>query len=139
MKESMGDRIKKLREARGLTQEQLAEKASFASGTISKWEIGAQPIGKQALIKLAQFFNVSVDYLLGLEVITPTPLKNPLDDMLNELANMDPDLVARFRSTGENWSRFSDEEKLALIDGLNFVLRRSISPRLKMIGKDEGI
>lgn len=137
LKNSADNRLKTLREAMNLTQEQLAEKTGFAAGTISKWEIGAQPIGKQASIKLAHFFNVPVDYILGLDNIQPAPSDNPLDNMLAELMQIDPDLVARFRSTGENWNRFSDDEKLALIDGFNFVLGRSVSPRLKLIGKDK--
>ena len=139
MKDFAANRLKSLREAMNLTQEQLAEKTGFAAGTISKWEIGAQPIGKQASIRLAHFFSVPVDYILGLDTVQSPHSDNPLEDMLSELMQMDPDLVARFRSTGENWSKFSDEEKLALIDGLNFVLGRSVSSRLKLIGKDKGL
>ena len=138
-KVKIGQFIANCRKDKKLTQEQLAEKTGFAAGTISKWEIGAQPIGKQASIRLAHFFSVPVDYILGLDTVQSPHSDNPLEDMLSELMQMDPDLVARFRSTGENWSKFSDEEKLALIDGLNFVLGRSASSRLKLIGKDKRI
>lgn len=61
------NKLKSLRESFNLTQEQLAEKIGLATGTISKWETSAQPIGKNGLIKLARFFNVSIDYLINEE------------------------------------------------------------------------
>ncbi len=59
-------RYKTLRENRGLTQEELAKKLNLKRNTYSKWEllINDMPLG--ICNKLANFYNVSVDYLLGL-------------------------------------------------------------------------
>ncbi|OUO91951.1 hypothetical protein B5F39_12055 [Cloacibacillus sp. An23] len=123
----------------GLSQTQLGEILGTTQNTVWRWENDRITPDDDTKLKLAQILNVSVAYLMGEnDSLTPKG-ENSIDKMLSELSQIDPDLVARFRSTGENWSRFSDEEKVALIDGLNFVLGRSVSSRLKLIGKDKRI
>lgn len=63
-----GEIIKLLRESKGLTQQQLAEVVGAKSyTTITKWESGDNsPKGKDIKL-LSKFFNVSSDYILGLE------------------------------------------------------------------------
>lgn len=58
--------IKKLRQELNLTQVQLAEQFALDQTTISKWELGKALPDTQTLIKLANFFDVSTDFLLGL-------------------------------------------------------------------------
>ena len=59
--------LKMLRLERNLTHLQLAEKIGFSKAIIGFWESGKnEPTGK-ALVALAKFFDVSTDYLLGLE------------------------------------------------------------------------
>lgn len=61
----VGQRIKKLRENKGLEQLDLASMLGYKSqSTISKWESGTNlPTGKN-MIKLAQIFGVTSDYIL---------------------------------------------------------------------------
>lgn len=61
------DRIKELRTKNGLTQSQLAERLGFKTyTTVSKWEAGENlPRGKELKL-LAEMFNVSSDYILGI-------------------------------------------------------------------------
>ena len=54
-----------LRHQRGLTQRQLAAKVSMAPGTIANYELGNRKPGYEDLARLADFFGVSVAYLLG--------------------------------------------------------------------------
>jgi transcriptional regulator, cro/CI family len=65
--EQLGDRIRKLRESRNMTQTELSEILGMKSyTTVSKWEKNENfPKGKD-LKKLAEIFNVTSDYLLGL-------------------------------------------------------------------------
>ena len=58
-------RLKAIRNKKGLTQIQFAEKFNISSGTIAMWETGKRAPEKDTIIKLAQFFDVSTDYLLG--------------------------------------------------------------------------
>lgn len=63
----LGENIRKLRLARGLTQQQLADKMGASNyTTISKWESGANSPRGGDLVELSKLFNVSVDELLGI-------------------------------------------------------------------------
>ena len=57
--------IKQLRIERGLNQVQLAKKLSVTKQTVSNWENDNILPSIEMLIKIADFFNVSTDYLLG--------------------------------------------------------------------------
>ena len=58
-------RIRDLREDADLTQEDLAKVLNVSQTTYSRYESGELDIPSAALIKLADFYNVSVDYILG--------------------------------------------------------------------------
>lgn len=59
-----GERIKRLRTGRDLTQEQLAEKINISRTYIVKIENGVQIGPIEIAIELAMFFDVSMDFLL---------------------------------------------------------------------------
>ena len=63
----IGEVIRSLRIDRGLTQSELAAKISSTQKQISKWEIGFLEPNIEAIKKLAIFFDVTSDYLIGLE------------------------------------------------------------------------
>lgn len=60
-----GKRLKELRVEKELTQEKLGEIFNVRKGTVSNWENGNRFPDENTIIKLADFFNVSIDYLLG--------------------------------------------------------------------------
>lgn len=60
---TIGERIKSLRESKGLTQDQLAEKIGVSRATIAKYENGFTT-PKRNIEELSTFFKVSTDYLL---------------------------------------------------------------------------
>ena len=59
------DRLVQLRKDTNLTQESLAEKLGYSRTAVSAWEIGRNEPSYADIIKIADFFNVSIDYLLG--------------------------------------------------------------------------
>lgn len=61
----MRNRIRDLREDKDLRQSDLAEKTGIDQRTISNYETGKTAPDAYALIKLADFFDVSIDYLIG--------------------------------------------------------------------------
>lgn len=70
-------KIKELREDNDLYQRQLADLLNVAQTTYSNYEIGERQIPIPALVKLAKFYNTSIDYILDLtEETTPYPRKN---------------------------------------------------------------
>ncbi len=58
-------RIKELREERGLSQAEVAKAVFGSQSNLAKWEKGTVQPSADFLLKLADFFNVSTDYLLG--------------------------------------------------------------------------
>lgn len=62
----MENRIKSLREKRGLIQELLAAELGITQQMLSKYERDSSIIKVDVLKKLAEYFNVTTDYLLGL-------------------------------------------------------------------------
>lgn len=67
MKE-FGERLKKLRTNRHMTQDELGEifENPKAQSTVGTWERGVRQPSMEDLVRIAQFFNVSIDYLLGI-------------------------------------------------------------------------
>ena len=63
-REDYGSRIRNLRKKRGLTQEQLAEKMNVSTPYIAKIENGKQTGPIELAVEFAEFFAVSLDYLL---------------------------------------------------------------------------
>lgn len=59
------ENIRNLREDNDLTQNELAEYLNVTQTTYSKYELGKINIPVEVFIKLADYYNVSVDYLLG--------------------------------------------------------------------------
>ena len=59
------NRIRELREDRDLRQSDLAKETGIDQRTISNYETGKSNPDSYALIKLAEYFGVSIDYLVG--------------------------------------------------------------------------
>lgn len=60
-----GKRIKKLRLEQGLKQKELAEKLGISTSSIGMYEREARQPDTEILKKIANYFNVSIDYILG--------------------------------------------------------------------------
>lgn len=66
MKE-FGERLRALRQERGLGQVKLAKEFDVGKSVISLWELGKCEPTLSKLIAIAEFFGVTLDYLAGLE------------------------------------------------------------------------
>jgi len=107
----LGEKIKKLRRSKNLTQEELGEKLNISRVAISKWETGRGYPNIDSLLLLAKIFDVSVDSLLSTEeVITIAK-----EEIINEKDSTCSKIIALFnfmplsllflpffRSLGEN-------------------------------------
>lgn len=58
-------RLRELREEKGISQKELGKLFNVAQNTISNWENGTREPDTKTLMKLAEFFECSVDYLVG--------------------------------------------------------------------------
>lgn len=60
------DKVKKLRRERRISQARLASIIDVSQSAVAKWEIGMTEPTLSAIIKIAKYFKVSSDYLIGL-------------------------------------------------------------------------
>lgn len=60
-------RIREIRKKCGLTMKELGERVGVSESAISQYETGKRQPDYETLLKIADYFNVSVDYLLGQE------------------------------------------------------------------------
>ena len=57
-------RLKEIRKSKGISQLKMALDLNMSQNTISRYETGEREPGINELIKIADYFNISVDYLL---------------------------------------------------------------------------
>ena len=74
----MYSRIRELRKELGLSQEKMAKRLGMSQTGYSKYETGENDVPTQVLLKLADFYHTSVDYILG-----RTDTAVPYDDTKN--------------------------------------------------------
>ena len=88
------NRIKELRKSAKLSQEELAEKFGVERATISRWENQKHDPSISDLVRLANFFKVSIDYLVGVtnDPTPPIPLK--VDETEEELKKYQEELLS---------------------------------------------
>ena len=94
----IGKRIKDLRKKRKLTQAELSDSINIGQSTLANFENGKRTIPVDIVIQLAQFFNVSTDYLLGLsnspnmrEIIHGEQLSSEEKEIVDVYRNLNAD------------------------------------------------
>lgn len=65
--EKFAERLKELRIEKGLSIQALAKEVNIGSSSLCRWENCQADVKGSQLIILAKYFNVSIDYLMGLE------------------------------------------------------------------------
>jgi transcriptional regulator with XRE-family HTH domain len=74
------ERIKQLREERGYTQKDIANAVKLNISVYQKIELGSRPIREIELASIADFFNISTDFLLG-RTSDPTAPQNDQEEI----------------------------------------------------------
>ena len=62
---AFGERLSELRTERGLSRSDLAKSLNISVRSVSYWETGQRECSFDMLVKIAKFFSVNTDYLLG--------------------------------------------------------------------------
>lgn len=81
------DRLKSLRAKMGLTQADLAKKLSLTRASVNAWEMGLSAPSTPFIVELSRLFNVSTDYLLGLDDTAVIRTDNLSDEEIAVLMN----------------------------------------------------
>jgi transcriptional regulator with XRE-family HTH domain len=68
----IGERLRKLRKEKGINQEELADVIGVNKATVSLYEIGKNDPSDKLKIEIAKYFNISLDYLIGV-IDEPVP------------------------------------------------------------------
>lgn len=102
---SLGRRLKELRELKKISRAEFAEKMKLSYWAISKYETDERTPDSETLGKIADFFDVSIDYLLGR---TNTKEKPSDTDTIAAHRTDDPmdDLPAEARRSLEDFKRY---------------------------------
>lgn len=84
--ETLGTRLKALRKEKGLTLDMVASHFGTSSITISRYENGVRELKSESLNDFAEFYNVSVDYLLKRTSIRNySSLNNDVSEVMSSL------------------------------------------------------
>lgn len=62
---TVGKNLASLRKAKGMTQQELAQKINYSDKSISKWELGYALPSVDVLLDFANFYGVTIDYLVS--------------------------------------------------------------------------
>lgn len=82
--------LKQLRKNEHLTQQKMADLCGITLRSYQNYENGLREMSYNSLIKLADFFNCSTDYLLGRR----TSLSETKQQLINIISNLDDDLCS---------------------------------------------
>ncbi len=86
--------LKKLRQLRGISQQQLADVIMVSQQSVNKYENHDVEPNVETLIKIADYFNVSVDYLIG-------RIDSEDKEKILNLNNVENKLIIEFRKLKE--------------------------------------
>lgn len=112
------EKIKELRKKKGISQAELASKLNVVRSTICQYEKGTREPSYEVLQKLADFFDVSVDYLLGrkesLQKEMPAGFTSDISQFENDLRKVNFPV--------DKWTQLSDEQQRILLSTIeNFI------------------
>lgn len=105
-----GNRIKILREEKNINQEELAKILSISPSAVGMYERDAREPNDEITLKLADFFNVSTDYLLGKSDVRNSGKQ--IDEILNE---------AMIGMSKEEYEKLTETQKKQIRDFALFV------------------
>lgn len=124
-----------------MTQQELADKIGVSRGTIGMYEIGKRDPDTNTLIKIAQTFNVTTDYLLG-NTSNPKPAnkeKLSLEEKYPEVHDVEEAMEVILAQPGLmlKGSMLSDESKIILANAIQMGLRTAEELERKKREKEE--
>lgn len=129
---SIGQKIKELRLSDNMTQTEFGNKFGIVKSTVSLYESGKSTPNDEIKIKICEYFNVSMDYLLGItNSISPTldnNMQTTSESLIQTTSEDEKDLLIYFR----NLSR--KDQRLILVQMENMLHESNLS-----VAADDGM
>lgn len=121
--ESLSTKIRRLRNERNISQEELGGLVGVSMHTVFRWEKGERVPDANELVKLAKSLGTSVAYLTGednsAEMTSPSEASETsrmFGRLMTRMAKHSPDLVLHFRTLEENIEELDEKDVQALAD-----------------------
>ena len=106
---TLGQKIKQLRNSKGLTQKELAPLINTTRETLANWEVNRATPDIETIKSIADFFCVSVDYLLDRATLTPQTTELSQEDLaLLEVARQLKNLPDTDRKEIESYIQYKE-------------------------------
>ena len=102
------NRLRELREEKGLTQKELGLKVNASQNTVSQWENGKRNIEMDLLVQFANLFDCTIDYIIG-----TSDQKQPQNSKENAISDIDRRIISGF-------SKLPNEIKIEILDFIAF-------------------
>lgn len=113
-------RLKELREKKHLSQKQLAIELGVGVGSVGMWESSERVPPAKRLQTIANYFGVSVDYLLGRDLITPEERAAGASATRKEdITPLEDELLYQFRLLGKNHGEETQHAVVTMITKMN--------------------
>ena len=128
---AFAQRLVELRTEQGLSQYKLAEMLGFSRGQIANYEQGSREPDHATLQQFADFFRVSVDYLLGRTDV------RQLDDEGRPIPEADLDAILRQHDLWFDGKPITYAEKLAVVEAIRLLRRAMEASREEETPKSE--
>ncbi len=126
---AIGKTVKSLREEAGITQAELSKYVGCSGQVISNIERGYTKPNTEVLNKLAEYFHVPADYILGL-----TKSKWAADNPYTASSGLCSQMKACMKRTGMNVQQLSDQSGVDR-DLCNEILSNSVKPNIDTLAK----
>ncbi|PGM07267.1 transcriptional regulator [Bacillus cereus] len=109
---TFGENLKSFRNTRSLTQAELGDKVQLSRSQISNLETNFNEPDLDSLDRIASFFNISVDTLMGRKFTTSEKkLENVLDEIQTVFAGLDESQREQFCKQLKFYTQFLNEKK----------------------------
>ncbi|MCR8987894.1 helix-turn-helix transcriptional regulator [Brevibacillus laterosporus] len=112
---ALGERLKASRKAKKLTQADLSKLVGINRSTYAKYEIGINEPDNDTLQKLADFFGVSIDYLLGRVIDPSRTLNQDVRLFVDSLELTDEEILKKINLINIDGKPLTKEEALEFI------------------------
>ncbi|MBV1821185.1 helix-turn-helix domain-containing protein [Anaerosalibacter bizertensis] len=114
---TLGERIKTLRSRYDLTQEDFGKMFNIVKSTVSMYENNKSIPDDETKKRIAEHFNVTLDWLMGYSDISCTEKETNNDEIIKIIENLDSDIILLLKDL-EKMSKKENEALIIFLEGL---------------------